>query len=52
MGYEKYLKNYLCPHCHIGFLVPHPESRIYLKCPFCAFTKEAPVKKKNDGTSK
>jgi len=39
-NYEEFLKNHLCPHCHIGFLEKYSDSNILFKCYFCGFTRE------------
>lgn len=51
---EKFLKNFLCSHCHVGILYEHPEEKFaiqgYFKCIFCGFTKHFPKKLHNLNT--
>lgn len=56
MSYERYLSNYLCGECHIGFLKEHPELALakdgYFKCYHCGFSKKIIPKLVNEEWNK
>jgi ssDNA-binding Zn-finger/Zn-ribbon topoisomerase 1 len=41
---EEFLKDHLCPNCHVGILESHPEEKLmvadFYKCPICGFTRQ------------
>lgn len=42
MTNENYLKEHICPICHIGILEPHPETIKWNKCPICGYSAKEP----------
>lgn len=50
MTYTKFLKEHICPVCHVAILEPHPEEKKnfegYVKCKICGFTKQINERKR------